>query len=82
MNFKIKPTYSVKEQEHKRWRSAREKPKIMVNSTTNTSTNITMNGEKLEEVASFKYLGATLSKDFTSTADVRISIFMANAAMA
>ncbi|KAH3880579.1 hypothetical protein DPMN_004496 [Dreissena polymorpha] len=70
VNFKLTPTYSVKEQEHKRWRSAREKSKIMVNSTTNTSANITMNGEKLEEVASFKFLGATLSKNITSTADV------------
>ncbi|KAH3799974.1 hypothetical protein DPMN_153598 [Dreissena polymorpha] len=29
---------------------------IMVNSTTNTSTDVTMNGEKLEEVTSLKYL--------------------------
>lgn len=39
-----------------------DKLKIMVNSTTNTSADITMNGEKLEEVTSFKYLGATLSR--------------------
>ncbi|KAH3880590.1 hypothetical protein DPMN_004507 [Dreissena polymorpha] len=82
LNFKITPKFSVKEQEHTRWRSAREKSKIMVNSTTNTSANITMNGEKLEEVTSFKYLGASLPKDITRTADVRISIVMATAAMA
>ncbi|KAH3735611.1 hypothetical protein DPMN_042146 [Dreissena polymorpha] len=40
-----------------------EKPKIMVNSTTNTSAVITMNSKKLEEVTSFKYFGKTLSKD-------------------
>ncbi|KAH3855785.1 hypothetical protein DPMN_098354 [Dreissena polymorpha] len=42
----------------------------MVNSTTNIRAHITMNGEKQEEVTSFKYLGATLSKDGTSTAEL------------
>ncbi|KAH3881236.1 hypothetical protein DPMN_005159 [Dreissena polymorpha] len=46
-----------------------EKSKIMANSTTNTSSEITLNGEKLEEVTSFKYSGASMSKDGTSTAD-------------
>ncbi|KAH3826050.1 hypothetical protein DPMN_127939 [Dreissena polymorpha] len=32
----------------------------MVNSTTKTSADIPMNGEKLEEVTSLKFLGATL----------------------
>ncbi|KAH3888988.1 hypothetical protein DPMN_013034 [Dreissena polymorpha] len=44
----------------------------MVNSTTNTSATNAMNSRKLEEVTSFKYLGATLFKDGTSTAEVRI----------
>ena len=42
--------------------------KIMVNSTTNTSA-VAMNGEKLEEVTSFRYLGPILSKDGSSTAE-------------
>ena len=40
-----------------------EKSKVMVNSTNNISTNISMNGEQLEEVTSFKYLEATLTKE-------------------
>ncbi|KAH3849201.1 hypothetical protein DPMN_091597 [Dreissena polymorpha] len=36
-----------------------------------------MNGVKLEEVTNYKYMEATLSKDATTTAEVRISIAMA-----
>ncbi|KAH3727088.1 hypothetical protein DPMN_053015 [Dreissena polymorpha] len=49
---------------------SKEKSTIMVNSTNNTNANIAMNGKKLEEVTTFKYLGATLSKDGTRTAEV------------
>ena len=35
-----------------------------------------MNGVKLEEVTNYKYMEATLSKDATTTAEVRISIAM------
>ena len=59
-----------------------EKSKIMVNSTTNTSADITMNGEKLEEVTSFNNLRATLSKDCTCTAEVQVSNAISTAAMA
>ena len=59
-----------------------EKSKIMVNSMTNTSAEIAMNGEKLVEMTSFKYLSATLPKDGTSTAVVRIINVMSTAAMA
>ena len=59
-----------------------EKSKIMVNSTDDISANITMNGEPLEEVHQFKYLGATLSKDGGSTAEVCIRIAQAISAMA
>ena len=45
-----------------------EKSKIMTNSTNNISADISMNDQKLEEVTSFKYLGATLCKDGTSSA--------------
>ena len=41
-----------------------------------------MNGQKLEEVTSFKYLGATLCKDATCSAKVRIRIASAMATMA
>ncbi|KAH3870851.1 hypothetical protein DPMN_034042 [Dreissena polymorpha] len=40
-----------------------------------------MNGEKLGEMVTFKYLGATLSKDGTITTEVRIRIVNANAAV-
>ena len=38
-----------------------------------------MNGQKLEEVTSFKYLGATLCKDGTCSAEVQIGIASAMA---
>ncbi|KAH3768495.1 hypothetical protein DPMN_169708 [Dreissena polymorpha] len=44
--------------------------------------DITMNGEKPEEVTNFKYLGTTLSKDGTSTIEVLMRIAMATTAMA
>ncbi|KAH3713960.1 hypothetical protein DPMN_073762 [Dreissena polymorpha] len=39
-----------------------EKSKIILNSMSNTSADITMNGEMLEVVTSFKYLGVTLPR--------------------
>ncbi|KAH3849289.1 hypothetical protein DPMN_091688 [Dreissena polymorpha] len=55
----------------------------MVNSTTNTSAYITVNGEKLYLlVTSLKYFRATLSKDGTSTAKVWIRITLVTVAMA
>ena len=59
-----------------------EKSKIMTNSTNNISADLSMNGYKLEEVTSFKYLGATLCKDGTCSAEVQIGIASAMAAMA
>ena len=56
-----------------------EKSKVIVNSTNEISVNITMNGEPLEEVTSFKYLGATLSKDGTCRAQIHIRITTATA---
>ena len=41
---------------------SKENSKIMTNSM-NISADISMNGQKLEGVTSFKYLGATLCKD-------------------
>ena len=42
-----------------------EKSMVMTNSTNNISADISMNSKKLEEVSSFKYLGATLCKNGT-----------------
>ena len=39
-----------------------EKSKIMTNSMIDISTDISMNGQKLNDVTSLKYLGATLCK--------------------
>ena len=47
-----------------------EKSKIMTNSTNNIYAVISMNGQKLEEGTSFKYLGATLCKDGICSAEV------------
>ena len=56
-----------------------EKSKVMVNGTNEISVNITMNGESLKEVTVFKCLGATLSKDGTSRAKIRVRIATATA---
>ena len=58
------------------------KSKIMVNSTNNTSVSINMDGKKLEEVSSFKYLGATLTKDSTCKTEIHTWIATATAVMA
>ena len=52
------------------------------NSINNISVDISLNGRKLEEVTSFKYLGASLCKDGTCSAEVCIRIASAMAAMA
>ena len=59
-----------------------EKSKIMMNSTNNISADISKNVQKLEEVTGFKYLGVTLCKDCICSAEVRIGIASAMAAMA
>ena len=58
-----------------------EKSKIMTKSMNNIGAAISMNGQKLEEVTVFKYLGAILCKDGTSSAEVGIRIASAMAAM-
>ena len=59
-----------------------EKSKVMVNNTKNISTNITMKGKQLEEMTSFKYFGATLSKYGTCKAEIRSQIATATAVIA
>ena len=58
------------------------KSKVMVNSTNNASVSIIMDGKNLEEVSSFKYLGATLTKDGTCKTEICIWMVIATAAMA
>ena len=58
--------------------SAQETSKIMINSTNNISADISMNSQKLEYVTSFKYLRATLCKDGTCSAEVRIRICLSD----
>ena len=58
-----------------------EKSKIMTNSTNDASADILTNGQKLEEVTNFKYMGATLCKNGTCSAEIRIRIAVAVAAM-
>ena len=61
---------------------SREKSIVMVNSGDNTTVQISMNGQQLEEVMAFKYIGATLTKDGRSTAEIKIRLAIATASMA
>ena len=54
----------------------------MTNSTNNISADISIDGQKLKEVTSFKYLGAILCKDGTCPTEIRIRIASAMAAVA
>ena len=61
----------------------KKKSKIMTNSTNNISADVSMNGQRLEEVITGKYLGTTsLCKDGAWSAEVHIKIPSAMAAMA
>ena len=51
-----------------------EESKFMTNSINDIGADISMNGQKIEEVTSFKYLGVTLCKNGTCSAEVRIRI--------
>ena len=59
-----------------------EKSNITTNGTNNISADISMNGHRLEKVNRFKYLGATLCIDGICSAEARIRIALAMAAMA
>ena len=59
-----------------------EKSKVMVNSNEDKKANIVMNGERLEEVEKFKYLGAYIAKDGHSSAEVKTRLAMAASSMA
>ena len=60
-----------------------EKSKVMVNGNDNSNeAHIIMNGQTLEEVEAFKYLGATLTKDGRSSTEVKIRLAISMSAMA
>ena len=50
-----------------------EKSKELVNSTNQNTPINTMNGQNLEELDSFRYCGSTLSKNGTSTKEIKTS---------
>ncbi|KAH3804941.1 hypothetical protein DPMN_133234 [Dreissena polymorpha] len=77
VNFNISPTYSLK-----RDGGQHEEVENHGEQHDQDQCRHHHNGEKLDEVTSFKYLGATLSRDGTSTAEVRLRIATANAAIA
>lgn len=59
-----------------------EKSQVLVNSRGIRQTRIVVNGDVLEDVDKFKYLGVILTKDGASTTEVRSRLAMATAAMA
>ena len=59
-----------------------EKSKVMTNSANKTPAQIYMNGQQLEEVSAFKYLGATLTKDSRSTTEIKSRLAIATSIMA
>ena len=54
----------------------------MTNSMNNTNADISVNGQRFEEVTRLKYLRETLCKDGTFSAEVRVRIASAMAAIA
>ena len=59
-----------------------EKSKVMTNGANKTPAQIYMNGQQLEEVSAFKYLGATLTKDSRSTTEIKSRLAIATPIMA
>ena len=59
-----------------------EKSKVMVNNRTQQAANsIMLTGQKLEKVDSFKYLGSTLTKNGSSTKEVKTKLRLVASAM-
>ena len=64
--------------ENMAWRSAAKRAKSWLTMETIQQYRLaSMNGQQLEEVMAFKYLGATLTKDGRSTADINIRLAIA-----
>ena len=59
-----------------------EKSKVLVNSDKDTpQAHILMNGETLEQVDSFEYLGSLIAEDGKSTIEIRARLAIALFAM-
>ena len=59
-----------------------EKSKVLVNSNKDTpQAHITMNGETLEQVDSFRYLGALITEDGKNTIKIRSRLAISLSAM-
>ena len=54
----------------------------MVNSGVNTTAQISMNGQQIQEVTAFKYLGATPTKDGRSSMEIKAHLAIAKASAA
>ena len=50
-----------------------EKTKLMTNNTSGINTEIKVNGQKLETVTSFKYLGSVITNEGSKPKNVRYS---------
>ena len=59
-----------------------EKSKVMAMGTESTQPEIMVGGKTLEEVESFKYLGAQITKDGRSDTDVKSRLAIATSALA
>ena len=58
-----------------------QKTKVMVVSKTGDKfVNITIDGQRVEQVSSFKYLGSVISEDGSCADDIRCRIAMAKEA--
>ena len=82
VNFKTSPTDSQTEQQHMEWKSAWKRARSWptAQAWSNSSADISMTGQKVREVTSFKKQGAPLcNPDGTSKAEVGIRIASAMA---
>ena len=81
-NLKSQTDSKTKQEHNYRMEVGTKKSKIPTNSTNPNSEDISMNGQKLEEVSSFKCLGVTLCNDGICSVEILISIASAMAEMA
>ena len=58
-----------------------EKTKLMTNNTSGINKEIKVNGQKLETVASFKYLGLAIADEASSKPEILPRIAQATAAL-
>ena len=55
--------------------------KVMINSSSQTAATNVLNGQRLEEVDNFKYLWSILSKDGSSTKEIKTRLGQASSVM-